>query len=285
MAGSDSHAPRHATGPQSPSGDRPGEQPFSYVERLFRLDGRVALVTGGGSGLGLAMARALSLGGARVVLCGRDLAKLRAAVVEIHGLGGEAAAVACDLAESDRLQELARESREPFGSPDILVNAAGLNPRLPWDQVDAAVWDETLAVNLKAPFFLAKALVGDMLGRGFGRIINLASLQSVRAFADGLPYGASKGGVAQLTRAMAEAWSRNQSGVTANALAPGFFRTGLTAPLYQKPEVVRELADKTLIGRTGEPGDIHGATLFLASRASSYITGQILYLDGGWTAA
>lgn len=258
---------------------------MSFVESLFGLSGRVALVTGGNSGLGLAMARALALGGACVVVCARDEAMLRSTAEDINRTGGRAAFITFDIGQTDKLPELAHLAAKPFGNPDILVNAAGVNPRLPWDQVDISTWDQTLAVNLKASFFLAKELVGGMLKRGFGRIINLASLQCVRAFENGLPYGVSKGGVAQLTRAMAEAWSKDRSGVTANAVAPGFFETKLTAPLFEQPEVVRSMAAKTLVGRTGEPEDLHGMTLFLASQASSYVTGQILFLDGGWTAA
>ncbi|MBI4804391.1 MAG: SDR family oxidoreductase [Desulfovibrio sp.] len=258
---------------------------MSFIESLFGLAGRVALVTGGNSGLGLAMARALAFGGARVVLCGRNAQRLQTAVEDLGDCAGQAACVEFDVSLTDRLPELAHLAARPFGPPDILVNAAGVNPRLPWEQVDVASWEKTLAVNLGAAFFLAKELVGSMLNRGFGRIINLASLQSVRAFENSVAYGASKGGVSQLTRAMAEAWSRGKSGVTANAVAPGFFKTRLTEPLFEQPGLAEGLASKTLIGRTGEPEDIHGITLFLASQASSYVTGQVLFLDGGWTAA
>jgi len=258
---------------------------MSFVESLFGLSGRVALVTGGNSGLGQAMAKALALGGASVVVCGRNPQRLQSTVDDLRNAGSQVAGVEFDMGFTGKLSELARLAARPFGTPDILINAAGVNPRLPWEQVDVSTWEKTLAVNLNAAFFLAKELVGGMLKRGFGRIINLTSLQAVRAFENGLPYGVSKGGLVQLTRAMAEAWSKNQSGVTANAVAPGFFKTKLTAPLFEQPEIVRSLAAKTLIGRTGEPEDVHGVTLFLASQASSYVTGQILFVDGGWTAA
>ena len=258
---------------------------MSFVESLFGLVGRVALVTGGNSGLGLAMAKALALGGARVVICGRNAQRLQTAVEDVGNSGSQAACVEFDVELTAKLPELAHLAARPFGPPDILVNAAGVNPRFPWDQVDVAMWEKTLAVNLNAAFFLAKELVGSMIKRGFGRIINLSSLQSVRAFENSMPYGASKGGISQLTRAMAEAWSKGQSGVTVNAVAPGFFKTKLTEPLFEQPELVQSLASKTLIGRTGEPEDIHGITLFLASKASSYVTGQVVLLDGGWTAA
>jgi gluconate 5-dehydrogenase len=255
-----------------------------YLASLFHLTDHTALVTGGSSGLGLAMARSLARAGASVVLAARDVARLGAAVDSIAAEGGRTAAIPFDLGQTSRIAELARLATEPFGPPDILVNAAGVNPRKPWDQVTEEDWNRTLALNLTAPFFLARELVPAMQERRFGRIINLASLQSMRAFPDGAPYGASKGGVAQLTRAMAQAWSGKNSGITANALAPGFFRTGLTAPLFANEETVREMAGRTIVGRTGEPVDIDGPTVFLASPASAYLTGQVIFLDGGWSA-
>lgn len=256
----------------------------SYLDSLFHLSGRTALVTGGSSGLGLAMARALSRAGAAVVLAARDAKRLEGARAAIASQGGAAEAIPFDLADTARLPELGVLAAGPFGPPDILVNAAGINPRQPWDQVTHDDWNRTLAVNLTAPFLLARELVPAMRRHRFGRIINLASLQSVRAFPDGAPYGASKGGLAQLTRAMAQAWSGQASGITVNAVAPGFFRTGMTAPLFASDDVARELAGRTIIGRTGEPDDIDGLTIFLASPASAYLTGQIVFLDGGWSA-
>jgi NAD(P)-dependent dehydrogenase (short-subunit alcohol dehydrogenase family) len=137
---------------------------------------------------------------------------------------------------------------------------------------------------LTAPFFLARQLVPSMRSKGWGKIINIGSLQSVRAFPNSVAYGASKGGVMQLTRAMAEAWSKDQSGITCNAIGPGFFKTGLTAPLYDEQEVIDALARQTIIGRNGEMSDLAGLVVFLSSRASDYITGQLIFLDGGWSA-
>lgn len=257
---------------------------MSFLDDLFSLKGKVALVTGASSGIGRAMAMALARAGAAVVHVARGEAALKAAVAEVLAGGGQAAYAVGDLCRIESLPELAETSRTFFGPPDILVNAAGLNPRLSWPEVTPTIWHDTLMLNLGTPFFLAKLLIPDMQAKRFGRIINIASLQSVRAFPNGLPYGASKGGLMQLTRSMAEAWSAEQSGITCNAIAPGFFKTGLTAPLFKDQKVIDALARQTIIGRNGVPEDLDGLTVFLASSASGYITGQILFLDGGWSA-
>ena len=275
--------------------------------QLFSLQGHTALVTGAGSGLGKYMAHALLHAGANLILVGRTLDRLEASADEIFlslkQQGGHLAydsapaarsahrdpdqnkriaCIAFDVSELKTLPELAQKASQPFGAPDILVNAAGLNPRKPWNELTPEIWEYTLRLNLSAPFFLAQALVPEMMRQGWGRII--ASLQSSRAFPNGLPYGASKGGIAQLTRGMAEAWSRPGTGITANAIAPGFFKTQLTAPLFDKPEVVEALARQTTMNRVGFAEDIQGLTMFLASPASGYITGQVIHIDGGWTA-
>ena len=171
---------------------------------------------------------------------------------------------------------------EPFGHPEILVNAAGINLRESPEMVTPESWDHTLALNLSTPFFLARALVPAMRDNGRGRIINIASLQSERAFPNSMPYGASKGGIAQLTRAMAEAWSGD--GILCNAIAPGFFSTQLTAAVFDDAEAVERNARQTAIGRNGRLEDLHGVAIFLAAPASDYITGQVIYVDGGFTA-
>jgi len=252
------------------------------VLALFRLEGRVALVTGASSGIGRAIAQALASAGARVVLLARRAAELEAARSEIDGAGGQATIVACDLADRDALAAGAAAAAQPFGAPDILVNAAGINLRAPMLDVTSETWDRTLAVNLDAPFFLAQKLVPAMIARGWGRIINIASLQSVRAFADCGPYGASKGGIAQLTRAQAQAWSRH--GVNANAIAPGFFATELTASVVADEARWQGHAERTFTGRNGELDDLAGTAVWLASRASDYVTGQTIFVDGGYSA-
>jgi gluconate 5-dehydrogenase len=252
------------------------------IERLFSLEGQTALVTGGNSGIGLAIAEALAQAGASVVLAARRKHDLEEAAARIAAAGGTARWVACDLAERDEIAQCVERASSFFGTPDILVNAAGVNFRQPIDDVSEAAWDATIAVNLAAPFFLSRSLSPTMIRKGRGRIINIASLQSVRAFSDGAPYGASKGGVMQLTRAQAQAWSRY--GITCNAIAPGFFPTPLTAQVFGDPQRAQAMAAHTMIGRNGELEDLHGVALFLASRASDYVTGQTLFVDGGFTA-
>ncbi len=248
----------------------------------FSLAGKVALVTGGTSGIGQRQALALAQAGAAVVLLGRREKQLNEAVASIEVNGGQAASLPADLSDRSKLAEVAARAAQPFGSIDILINAAGVNFRQPVDDITLESWDQTLNLNLAVPFFLARQLIPDMKKAGWGRVINIASLQSSRAFANGLAYGASKGGITQLTRAMAETWS--QHGIGCNAIAPGFFPTELTAPVYDHPQLLDKLAAQTAIGRNGELSDLDGITVFLASSASDYITGQVIHLDGGFTA-
>jgi gluconate 5-dehydrogenase len=229
------------------------------------------------------MALALARAGADLVLVDREPRGLREAEQEIEAAqGGRAATVTADLLDREGLQDLVESAGMAFGAPDILVNAAGVNLREPAEEVSWESWDQTLDLNLGVPFFLARACLPGMKTGGRGRVINIASLQSFRAFPNSIAYGASKGGVAQLTRAMAEAWSGH--GVTANAIAPGFFPTRLTEPVFEDPELVRHNAAMTAIGRNGELADLDGATVFLASAASAYVTGQVLPVDGGYSA-
>ena len=216
--------------------------------------------------------------GARVV----GVARRAEALADWSAGPGDRAAVAGDVADRDGLSALVGRITAPYGAPDIVVHAAGLNPRQHADAITPEDWDATLSVNLSAPFFLSQALVPAMKAKGWGRIVNFASLQSHRAFPNGIAYGASKGGVAQLTRAMAEAWSAD--GITANAIGPGFFETELTAAVFADPDRAARNAAQTCAGRNGEMADLDGPLLFLCSEASRYVTGQILMLDGGFTA-
>ncbi|QMU58525.1 MAG: SDR family oxidoreductase [Boseongicola sp.] len=246
---------------------------------LFDLTGKVACVTGASSGLGRRAASMLVAAGARVVGVARRAENL---AVWQSEMGEGAATVAADVANRDAIEQTVQEIAAPFGPPDIIVHAAGLNTREPASDVTSEGWDATLAINLSAPFFLSQALVKAMKAKGWGRIVNFASLQTTRAFPGGIAYGASKGGIAQLTRAMAEAWSRD--GITANAIGPGFFPTELTEAVFEDPQRAERNAQQTCIGRNGRLEDLDGPLLFLCSDASAYVTGQVLMVDGGFTA-
>ena len=243
------------------------------------LEGRAALVTGASSGLGRRAAVVLARAGANVVAVARRAEALDTLSAEA---GRDVHVLPFDLADREAIPDLARRAAEPFGPPLIVVHAAGLNPRKPADEVTFEDWDATMAVNLAAPFFLSRALVPGMRAEGWGRIVLFASLQSSRAFPNGLPYGASKGGVAQMTRAMAEAWSSD--GIAVNAIGPGFFPTELTAPVFADEERAARNAAGTCIGRNGRMEDLDGPLLFLCSDACGYVTGQVMMLDGGYTA-
>lgn len=255
-----------------------------FVADLFDLSGRVALVTGASSGIGRHAAAVFAQAGAKAVLVARREDVLATVAGEIASSGGFAAPIVWDVGKLDTLDDLAAAAHRPYGAPTIVFNAAGVNPRKPADDISIADWNDTLALNLSAPFVLSRALVPGMRAAGAGNIINVASLQTSRAFTNGIAYGAAKGGIGQLTRAMAEAWSGHSSGIVANAIAPGFFPTELTAPVFGDRATSDHHAAMTCIGRNGEMRDLDGALVFLASRACAYITGQILPVDGGYTA-
>ncbi len=253
----------------------PGQDPRD----LFDLTGHVACVTGASSGLGRRAAITLAAAGAYVICVARRKDALQDLKAEI-GVGVHV--VAADVADRSHLASLVAQISEPFGPPDILIHAAGVNTRQAADDVTAEGWDQTLALNLSAPFFLSQAFVPAMKAKGWGRIVNFASLQTTRAFPGGIAYGASKGGIAQLTRAMAEAWSAH--GIMANAIGPGFFPTELTQAVFDDSERAARNAAQTCVARNGELSDIDGPLLFLCSEASGYVTGQVLMVDGGFTA-
>ncbi|MFE6360464.1 SDR family NAD(P)-dependent oxidoreductase [Streptomyces sp. NPDC057806] len=250
-----------------------------YLSELFSLDGRVALVTGGSSGIGRAIAGALARAGARVVVVARKEADLAATVEELTGDGCRAGWVSADLSTRAGVRAGAEEAAGMFGEPDILVNSAGINLRPPMTGLDENVWDLTMAVNLEAPFLLGQRFGPGMAERGFGRIIHVTSQQAHRAFVQSGAYGVSKGALESLARSQAEAWS--PYGVTCNTLVPGFVMTPLNRRLSSDPEKVAALAARTMTGRNGLAEDFAGAAVFLASRASAYVTGQALFVDGG----
>ena len=255
---------------------------------MFSLDGRTAAVSGGGSGIGRRIAFAFAAAGANVVLLGRRDNLLREAADEINAAAPKtrAKAVAADLAQTANIPAIAAQIAECFGAPQILANAAGVNLRSSPDPARAAAditpesWDKTMAINLTAPFFLSRELARGMSGGG--AIINIGSLQSLRAGLGDAAYTASKGGVVQLTRALARALGRD--GITVNAILPGFFPSAMTDKVFSDSQLAARLADSTILGRNGELSDLDGAAVFLASPAAAYITGILLPVDGGFLA-
>ncbi len=254
-----------------------------HDQNMFGVSGKIACVTGASSGIGRALATALAEAGASVVGVARRADALADWQDEKRG---ETAVVCASLSTQgggvQDISETAAQVRKPFGNPDILINAAGVNLRQTADDVTHEGWAQTLDVNLSVPFFLAQAFAGAMRQKGWGRIVNIASLQTERAFPGGIAYGASKAAIGQVTRAMAEAWSVD--GVLANAIAPGFFPTELTGPVFDDPKRASRNAAQTCMNRNGELSDLVGPALFFCSEASRYVTGQVLYVDGGYTA-
>lgn len=253
--------------------------------RRFGVANKTAVVTGASSGIGKHIATILSDAGARVILLARRQAHLEVLADQLNAnRSKDSVSYLCsNLDAVSDFDELAVQLSKPYGAPSILVNAAGVNFRQPVDEITHESWNQTINLNLSVPFFLSRALVKGLIKSGScGSIINIASLQSERAFANSMPYGASKGGVAQLTRAMAEAWSSH--GIRTNAIAPGFFPTELTQAVFDDSTRAQANAAQTCIGRNGELDDLTGPALFLCSEASAYVTGQVLYVDGGFTA-
>lgn len=248
----------------------------------FSLENKVALITGGTSGLGKMMALALAKAGAFVwIASSRNNAD--ETLQEIKQQGSNGSFVQVDVTSSEALEKIVSEILEQSQRIDILVNAAGINLRTSAEDLTLTDWQKTIDINLTAPFYLSQLVADSMKKNNWGRIINIASLQSLRAFDNSIPYGASKGGIMQLTRALAQAYSKD--GILVNAIAPGFFRTNLTESLFQNPDKLKELANKTMMGRNGEEKDVFGISVFLCSEANSYVTGQTVFLDGGFSAA
>jgi NAD(P)-dependent dehydrogenase (short-subunit alcohol dehydrogenase family) len=252
-----------------------------YLAGLFSLHGRVALVTGGSSGIGYAIAEALGRSGAAVVLVARRDAELARAVAELTDRHVKATAITADLGDPRDVTRVCADAPAAFGDIDILVNNAANNIRRPMTDLTDDDYDETIAVNLTAPYRLGQHFGPRMVQRGWGRIINIGSQQSISAFNNSGVYGVSKAGITGLTRSQAEAWSPH--GVTSNTIIPGFVLTPLTEPAQAVPGLVDQLAARSMTGRNGLPADFAAAAVFLASPGAAYVTGQTLHVDGGFS--
>ncbi|MBL3688267.1 SDR family oxidoreductase [Leucobacter zeae] len=255
------------------------------LDHLFGLSERTALVTGGSSGIGRAIARALAAAGARVLVAARTADAIDATVAEIRSAGGAADGIRADLGDRAGAHALADAAldaaSDAAGGIDVLVNSAGVNLRPHLSELDEDTWDATMAVNLEAPFVLGQRLIPGMAERGYGRVIHISSQQAHRPFANSGAYGVSKAAIEGLARTQAEAWSGR--GVTVNALVPGFVQTPLNRRLSSDPAAVAALARRTLVGRNGEAEDFAGAAVFLASPSAAYVTGQSIAVDGGFS--
>lgn len=245
----------------------------------FDLSGRVAIVTGTSRGLGQTFARALARAGANLVLTSRNRETLSEFEAEIRELGRRAISLELDVRSLDSIQKMVAAAEAEFAHIDILVNNAGCNVRKPALDVTWDDWNLVVDTNLRGSFFMAQAVARGMVHRGYGRIINIGSVTSVAGYAGLAPYGASRGGIRQLTMSLADDWGPD--GITVNCLAPGWFRTNQNQALYESKEWVEYLRDRIPVKRPGQPEDLEAAVVFLAAESSRYVTGQTLLVDGG----
>lgn len=247
------------------------------------LTGKTAIVTGASRGLGKAMALGLAEAGADVVLVSRGMPELRAAAQEIGRLGRSALPISADVSNLKDVGAMVERVVSEFGRIDILVNNAGTTVRMPSESFTEEAWDKVIDVNLKGAFFCAQAVGKVMINQSSGKIINIASLLSVIGVPTAVAYAASKGGISQLTKTLAVEWAKYN--INVNAIGPGYFRTDLTKPLQEDKDRSAQILSRIPMRRWGDPDDLKGVVVFLASEASDYITGQTIYVDGGWLAA
>lgn len=245
----------------------------------FDLTGKTALITGTSRGLGQYMGRALAKAGADLIITSRSKDSLSEFKAEIEALGRKAFPVELNVTDYDSIQRMAADVESNCGAIDILVNNAGCNRRKPAMEVTWDDWNTVLDTNLRGTFFVSQAIASGMIERGYGRIINMGSVTCVAGYAGLGPYGASRGGVKQLTMSLADDWGKH--GITVNCIAPGWFKTAQNAVLYEDEGWVEYLCERIPLNRPGQPHDLDGAIVFLASDASEYITGQTLLVDGG----
>jgi gluconate 5-dehydrogenase len=256
---------------------------MSLIERLFGLDGRIALVTGSSGGIGAAMAEGLAGAGARVVINGRNADKVAGIVDHINADGGKAHGAVFDVADSGQVRAGVAKIEAEIGPIDILINNAGIQRRAPLEDYPEATWRELMSANLDSVFFVGQAVARAMIARKRGRIINICSVQSELGRPSIAPYTASKGAVKMLTKGMAIDWGKH--GIRVNGLGPGYFRTELNKALAEDEKFSAWLCGRTPLGRWGEVDELVGAAIYLASDASSFVNGHILYVDGGITAS
>ena len=253
------------------------------MKNIFIIEGKVALVTGSTGALGNTFARGLAQQGAIVVLNGRNSAKLESKVQELLEEGYKAYGYAFDVTRSDEVNKAVSQIENEVGPVDILVNNAGMNIRAPLEEFKDEDWDKVIGLNLTGPYLLAKAVVHSMIKRRSGKIINIGSVQNELGRPTIAPYAATKGGLKMLTKGMAIDWAKYN--IQVNGIGPGYFKTDMTRALYENPEFDEWLKGRTPSNRWGDPDELIGALLFLASDASSYVNGQMIYVDGGLLAS
>ena len=248
---------------------------------IFDLAGKVAMVTGGTRGLGEVCAVALAGAGADVVVCGRDKTGLDRVSKRIRERGRRSEGFSIDVTDKQRVTQTVHEVQDAFGRIDILVNNAGVNHRVPVLEYAEEEWNRVIDTNLKGYFLVAQAVAPLMIDRGYGKVINMSSILGAVGLPNQVAYAASKGGVDQMTKVMAIEWA--PKGLRVNAIGPTYFETELVAQIRNDPERFKFINERTPMGRWGHLSELEGIVIFLASPASDFITGQTIYVDGGWT--